>query len=159
VHVLNEKSSPEASILGVRQGKVSSISNMYSNTTRGAPLTSENSNLSSFKTRPTQYNSASYKTTSTDEDELHKNLNQSNFYGSSCYKKAANDSTFPEKTTRDTHCKKAAASSTNKGDKLQRIQAETKQLQLLLREKQLETKLAMSELDASIRKANELLLD
>jgi hypothetical protein len=88
-------------------------------------------------------------------------LNQSNFYGSSCYKKAANDkvSTLPEKTTRDTHCKKAAASSTNKGDKLQRIQAETKQLQLLLREKQLETKLAMSELDASIRKANELLLD
>lgn len=41
--------------------------------------------------------------------------------------------------------------------KLRKMQAETKQLQLLLREKQLETKLAMSELDASIERANALL--
>ncbi|KAL7488356.1 hypothetical protein ACHAW6_013945 [Cyclotella cf. meneghiniana] len=42
-------------------------------------------------------------------------------------------------------------------DKLRKIQEETRQLQQLLREKQLETKWAMSELDASIRKASELL--
>jgi hypothetical protein len=47
--------------------------------------------------------------------------------------------------------------STTKNGKLRRMQAETKQLQLLLREKQLETKLAMSELDASIKRANALL--
>jgi hypothetical protein len=42
-------------------------------------------------------------------------------------------------------------------DRLSKLEAETKQLQRLLREKQLETKLAMSELDASIQRANALL--
>lgn len=42
-------------------------------------------------------------------------------------------------------------------NKMFKIEAETRQLQLLLREKQLETKLAMSELDASIQRANNLL--
>ena len=42
-------------------------------------------------------------------------------------------------------------------DKMLKIEAETRQLQLLLREKQLETKLAMSELDASIQRASNML--
>ena len=47
--------------------------------------------------------------------------------------------------------------SGTKSDKLRKMQEETKQLHLLLREKQLESKLAMSELDASIQRASDLL--
>ena len=68
-------------------------------------------------------------------DEPNENSNKSNF-------------------RMDTKSKKKSSLKT---DKLRKMQEETKQLQLLLREKQLETKLAMSELDASIQRASDLL--
>lgn len=57
----------------------------------------------------------------------------------------------------ETSNQKEKESFNSKKGKLRKMEAETKQLQLLLKEKQLETKLAMSELDASIERANALL--
>lgn len=68
-------------------------------------------------------------------DEPDENKNKSNYKERNCMK-------HPSKSSED---------------KLSKLEAETKQLQRLLREKQMETKLAMSELDASIKRANALL--
>eukprot|EP00804_Cyclotella_cryptica_P010894 CCRYP_018979-RA/>CCRYP_018979-RA protein AED:0.11 eAED:0.11 QI:0/-1/0/1/-1/1/1/0/338 len=84
-------------------------------------------------TSPRHHQQSSYN------DTVNENSNQSNL------------------TVRHNHFYPKASGCLGKGGKLRKIQEETRHLQQLLREKQLETKLARSELDAAIRKASELL--